>query len=186
MIVTINSHHHCVLTQKTEQIHKDELPLARTIAEKLFLALEPHFPAAGLAAPQIALKKSLFIYSYDRDPAHLQVVINPSYEPIGNQVILGWEGCLSVLTGEGPWKLAKVPRYEKIQVHYQNLEGEKIDIPLEGFAAKVFQHEWDHLQGIVNIYRPDAEIKVFKCKEALFEFMKQVKKQDPLHYKKPL
>jgi len=185
MIVTINSVDHSVLTQKTEQIHEDELPLACTIADKLFQALQPYFPAAGLAAPQIGINKALFIYSYDRDPAHLQVVINPTYQPIGNQMVIGWESCLSVMASHGPWKVAKLARYEKIKAHYKNLEGEEVDILLDGFAAKAFQHEYDHLQGIVNIYRKDAEIRVFETKESLFDFMQQVKKEDSLHYKNP-
>jgi peptide deformylase len=60
-----------------------------------------------------------------------------------------------------------------------------VDSLLDGFAARAFQHEYDHLQGIVNIHRQDAEIKVFETQEALFAFMSQVKKEDSQHYKNP-
>lgn len=56
---------------------------------------------------------------------------------------------------------------------------------LEGFAAKVFQHEYDHLQGIENIERQDAIIQNFETKEELFNFLNHVKQEDSYRYKKP-
>lgn len=184
-IVTIDSPEQEVLKQPTESIREDELPLAKEIGEKLFLALQPYFPSAGLAAPQIGIGKSIFIFSYDRDPKNLEVVINPTYVPIGEEAVRGWEGCFSVILSEREWKLANVPRYEAIKVTYMNIEGKKVEKVLEGFAAKVFQHEWDHLQGVENICREDAEVKAFDSREDLFEFMKAVKKEDAARYKKP-
>lgn len=185
MIVTIDCPSHDVLKQPTRDFEDAEWPLAREIAKQLYEALQPYFPAAGLAAPQIGIARSLFIYSYDRDPAHLQAAINPSFVPVGEQQIEGWEGCLSVLLGQGPWRIAKLPRYETIHAHYRTIDGETVHIILDGFAAKVFQHECDHLKGIVNIYRSDAEVKSFETKEALNDFMAQVKKRDAQGYKKP-
>ena len=78
-IVTIDSPLQHVLKTKTEQLQANELPLAREIVEKLLLALKPHLPAAGLAAPQIGISKSVFIFSFDRDPSNLEGVINPSF-----------------------------------------------------------------------------------------------------------
>jgi peptide deformylase len=185
MIVTIDSSAHAVLKQHTRDFEDDEWPLAREIAEQLYSALQPHFPAAGLAAPQIGIARSIFIYSYDRDPAHLQAAINPSFVPVDERRVEGWEGCLSVMLGQGPWRIAKLPRYESILAHYRTIDGEIVRITLDGFAAKVFQHEYDHLKGVVNIYRNDAEVKSFETIEALHDFMAQVKKQDAQSYKKP-
>ncbi len=184
-IVTIDSPLRDVLKKKTEEIRENELGLAREITEKLFLALKPYLPAAGLAAPQIGISKSVFIFSFDRDPKNLEAVINPSFIPVRDTKIEGWEGCFSVMLSNGLWKLAKIPRYEAIQVTYLNLEGEKIEKILEGFGAKVFQHEYDHLEGIENIDREDAIIETFDTKEAMFHFMQQVKKEDSTHYTKP-
>ena len=184
-IVTIDSPLQGVLKQKTEEIRRDELFLAREIVEKLGLALKPYLPAAGLAAPQIGIGKSVFIFSYDRDPKNLEAVINPSFTPVGDAKVEGWEGCFSVILSNGTWKLAKIPRYEAIRVQYLNLEGTKKEKTLEGFAAKVFQHEYDHLQGIENIDREDAVVKDFSTKEEMLDFMKQVKKEDSVRYKKP-
>jgi peptide deformylase len=174
-----------VLRKKTDPIQKNELPLAKEIADKLFSALRPYFPAAGLAAPQIGISKSVFLFSFDRDPNNLEAVINPHFSPTNATKVEGWEGCLSVILSEGSWKLAKVPRYESISVHYLNLKGERVEKVLEGFAAKVFQHEYDHLQGIVNIDRKDALVKGFNSKEEMQGFMQEVKKEDALRYKKP-
>jgi len=182
-IVTVDSAEQSILSIKTENIQQTELLLAREIGEKLFLALEPYFPAAGLAAPQIKIGKSVFIYSYNRDPKNLEVVINPSFTPVGKEKTAGWEGCLSVITTT--WKLAYVPRHEKIKVTYLNQAGEVVEKILEGFAAKAFQHEYDHLQGIVNIDRPDAIVKEFSTKDELHDFMQAVKKQDAARYKNP-
>jgi peptide deformylase len=184
-IVTIDSPLQHVLRTKTEQLQVNELPLAREIVEKLLLALKPHLPAAGLAAPQIGVSKSVFIFSFDRDPSNLEGVINPSFTPVGDAKVEGWEGCFSVMLSNNSWKLAKIPRYEIIKVQYLNVEGERIEKVLEGFAAKVFQHEYDHLQGIENIDREDAVVMDFTSREEMLDFMKQVKRDDSLRYKKP-
>lgn len=185
-IVTIDSPLQDVLKKKTEEIQETELWLAREITEKLLLALKPYLPAAGLAAPQIGISKSVFIFSFDRDPQNLEAVINPNFFPVGDTKIEGWEGCFSVMLSDGIWKLAKIPRYKTIQVTYLNLEGEEIEKILEGFAAKVFQHEYDHLQGIENIDREDAIVQSFDTKEDMLNFMQQVKQEDSTHYKKPV
>ncbi|MFS8562907.1 MAG: peptide deformylase [Rhabdochlamydiaceae bacterium] len=184
-IVTIDSPLKHILETKTEDIQIDELPLAQEIVDKLFLALKPHFPAAGLAAPQIGISRSVFIFSFDRDPNHLEGVVNPSFLPVGNTKIEGWEGCFSVMLSNGTWKLAKIPRYETIQVQYLNTKGEKVEKLLAGFAAKVFQHEYDHLQGIEGIEREDAIVMDFTTREEMLSFMQQVKKEDSSRYKKP-
>lgn len=184
-IVTVDSLEKDVLEKKTEDIKENEFHMVHEISEKLFLALKPHLPAAGLAAPQIGISKSVFIYSYDRDPKNLEVVINPAFIPIGDNKVEGWEGCLSTTLCEKAWQIAKVSRYEKIKVTYLNLNGEKIEKIIDGFAAKVFQHEYDHLEGIVNIYRSDATIKEFNNKEAMFDFLKGVKKEDSSRYNSP-
>lgn len=184
-IVTIDSPLKHILKTKTEDIQIDELDLVKEIVDKLFLALKPYFPAAGLAAPQIGISKSVFIFSFDRNPNNLEGVINPSFIPIGEKKIEGWEGCFSVMLSNGIWKLAKIPRYEKIQVKYININGEQVEKPLEGFAAKVFQHEYDHLQGVENIEREDATVLDFASQDEMISFMQQVKKEDALRYNNP-
>jgi peptide deformylase len=184
-IVTIDSENAQVLKTKTEDILDDELPLAQNIALQLYDSLLPYFPAAGLAAPQIGISKSIFIFSFDRDPKNLETVINPTLEPVGNEKVEGWESCFSAILKTGVYECAKISRYEKIRVSYLTANGEKVEKVLEGFAAKVFQHEYDHLQGYVNICRKDAEVKRFQDKQEFIDFMQEVKKQDAARYLKP-
>lgn len=184
-IVTVDSPLKDVLRKKTVEIGENEFGLAREISEKLLLALNPYLPAAGLAAPQIGISKSIFIFSFDRNSENLEVVINPSFTPIGNKQIKGWEGCFSIILSDGVWKIANVPRYQTIKATYLNLKGEMVEKTLEGFAAKVFQHEYDHLQGIENIDREDAIVKTFDTKEELMAYMQEIKKEDSAHYNKP-
>lgn len=160
-----------------EQIHK--------ITEALHKALKPHLPAAGLAAPQIGLTQRVFLFSWDRTEEHLISVINPSFEPLHPEKEFGWKGCFSIILGKGPYQVANVPRYKKIRVAYRDEKGKMITQILEGFAARVFQHEYDHLEGIENIHRKDAEIKTFETRESLLTFMNEVKKHDTVQYIKP-
>lgn len=179
-IVTIDSPQADVLKTKTENIRPDELPLAQNIADQLYQSLAPFFPAAGLAAPQIGISRSVFIFSYDRDPKNLEAVINPTFEPIGTETIEGWEGCFSAVN-----ECAKMARYCTIRVSYLTPKGEKVEKILEGFAAKAFQHEYDHLQGYVNVCRQHAEVRRFENKQDFLAFLQEMKKQDAARYIKP-
>ncbi|MBS0647919.1 MAG: peptide deformylase [Verrucomicrobia bacterium] len=181
-IVTMESAQAEVLKTKAELMQPDELELAREISRQLYLALEPFFPAAGIAAPQIGIGKAVFIFSWNRDPKNFEVVINPSFIPVGEEKVEEWESCFSAILKTGVRHSAKIARYEKIQVKYMNQEGVMIEKILEGFAAKVFQHEYDHLQGCVNITRPDAEVKSFNTDAEYKTFMIEVKKQDAKRY----
>jgi peptide deformylase len=93
---------------------------------------------------------------------------------------LGWEGCFSV-----PLALTEVPRHQNILATYTNLEGQPVTSVLRGFAARVFQHEFDHLQGIENIHKENATIKNFTTQDELVEFITQVKQGDVVNYIKP-
>jgi len=161
----------------------EEMALAKEIALKLFYALQPSFPAAGLAAPQIRISKSVFIFSPDRNPEHLEVVINPTLKAASAVKVTGWEGCFSS-TFDNHWRLAQLSRSESIDVSYFNWEGKKVEKRLEGFPAKVFQHEYDHLQGVTTLGHADTEVKEFQTEEEMVKFLDDVKKEDAKHYPK--
>jgi peptide deformylase len=182
-IISVICPEHAVLQQPTKEIRPGELGVAKQIADKLFASLLALAgPKAGLAAPQIGISRSVFIYSYDRNPEHLEVVINPSYVGVGDTKVAGWEGCLSASRVR---TIAKVLRFVEIEASYTNLQGQKVRAHLKGFAAKAFQHEYDHLQGVVNINRPDVEVKSFATDQELANFMIEVRKTDALVYLKP-
>ena len=104
---------------------------------------------AGLAAPQIGVNKQLVVFGFEKNlrypdavPIQETILINPSITIISNQEEEDWEGCLSV-----PGIRAKVPRYKKIRYSGYDRDGTLIDRTVEGFHARVVQHECDHLIG---------------------------------------
>lgn len=109
----------------------------------------------GIAAPQISESKRIIIVAsrptarYPHAPLMAPtVMINPSFQALSENMEKGWEGCLSI-----PGIRALVPRYTEIRVQYTNQQGELIELELEGFVARVFQHEVDHLDGRVYLDR---------------------------------
>jgi peptide deformylase len=104
---------------------------------------------AGLAAPQIGEDLQLVIFGFERNgrypdapPVPLTVLINPMIEPIGDEQVDGWEGCLSV-----PGLRGVVPRFARIRYRGFDPQGRPIEREADGFHARVVQHECDHLIG---------------------------------------
>jgi len=106
---------------------------------------------AGLAAPQIGVNLQLVIYGFKHNPRYPDaprvpetVLINPVLTPLSEQMDDAFEGCLSV-----PGLRGSVPRYTRL--HYEGYDqfGEKISRDVDGFHARVVQHEVDHLHGIL-------------------------------------
>jgi len=106
---------------------------------------------AGLAAPQIGVNLRVVIFG--GAPSHrypeaeavpYTVLINPVIRPLSEEIEDGWEGCLSV-----PGLRGMVPRYRRIAYGGKDPEGKPIDRCVEGFHARVVQHECDHLDGIL-------------------------------------
>jgi peptide deformylase len=104
---------------------------------------------AGLAAPQIGVDLQLVIFGYTRNvrypdapPVPPTVLINPVITPLGDDEVLGWEGCLSV-----PGLRGEVARLARIRYSGFDAQGQPIEREAEGFHARVVQHECDHLIG---------------------------------------
>jgi peptide deformylase len=123
----------------------------------------------GLAAPQLSISKQIIIIAsrptlrYPKAPVmEPTVMINPSFTALSETTEKDWEGCLSI-----PGIRARVPRYKKIQVKYLDQQGTVIDIVLEDFLARVFQHEFDHLQGKVYLDRLDSNEDIYSESEYL-------------------
>ena len=125
----------------------------------------------GLAAPQAGILKRFFVF----DSTYLtsgmkRIVINPEIIERTGEEIFYEEGCLSL-----PEIYAKVKRHEKIRVKYINGEGEETEEKLDGINARVFQHEYDHLKGVLFIDRLSPVEKV-KIKSELKMLKKEYKK----------
>jgi peptide deformylase len=109
---------------------------------------------AGLAAPQVHVPLRLLIY---RVPASrgeavpLSVLINPEIEPLDDGVQTAYEGCLSL-----PGMTGAVPRFNRLRLRGRGRDGILMEREVEGFHARVLQHEFDHLDGILYPMRmPD-------------------------------
>jgi peptide deformylase len=107
---------------------------------------------AGLAAPQIGVDLQVVIFGTgapnprypDAPVVPRTVLVNPVITPLGDDQEDGWEGCLSV-----PGLRGKVPRWQRIRYTGFDPQGHAIDRTVDGFHARVVQHECDHLQGVL-------------------------------------
>jgi len=91
-----------------------------------------------------------------------KAIINPEILSYSDEVEKDWEGCLSL-----PNLRAKVPRSLRIEVRYFTRDGEEVQEVLEGFLARIFQHEFDHLNGKVFIDRVESTLDVVMEREYL-------------------
>jgi len=110
-----------------------------------------HLNGAGLAAPQIGVALRVVIFGVtanprypDIDPVPDTVLINPALAPLSGEEEEGWEGCLSV-PGMRGW----VPRFRKLRYSGYDETGMRFEREVEGFHARVVQHEVDHLDGVL-------------------------------------
>lgn len=148
---------HPVLTQAASPVVDPTAPELRQLFSDM---VDTMLDAAGtgLAAPQVHESLRMVIYfvkaGRGRGPVEkdvpLTVLINPEITPLGDELVYDWEGCLSV-----PGLTGLVPRWHKIHLKALNLEGDPIDMVLDGFHARVVQHECDHLDGILYPSRMD-------------------------------
>ncbi len=104
---------------------------------------------AGLAAPQIGVDLQVVIFGYQHNarypeapPVPPTVLVNPLIEPLSDEMVDGWEGCLSV-----PGLRGLVPRHARIRYRGFDAHGRALDREADGFHARVVQHECDHLIG---------------------------------------
>lgn len=125
---------------------------------------------AGLAAPQIGVDLQLVIFGSDQRNERYPdaplvpqtVLINPVITPLGTDEETDWEGCLSV-----PGLRGRVPRFTKIRYTGFDQYGDPIDRTVEGFHARVVQHECDHLIGMLYPMRI-RDLRQFGYTEVLF------------------
>lgn len=124
---------------------------------------------AGIAAPQVDINQRIFImcsrpnsrYPLAPDMAPT-FVINPEITWRSDDIVKGWEGCLSL-----PGIRGLVPRHQAIKVEYTSRTNKRIEVEYTGFIARIFQHELDHLNGIVYIDRVESTHEIMMEKEWL-------------------
>ena len=129
-------------------------------------------PGVGLAAPQIGLSERLIVVEYyeheeDEDaeneeeaPKKVWAVLNPEIVKASEEKVMGIEGCLSI-----PNLVGEVERHAEIQVKGLNRHGKPMKIKAKGWLARIFQHEIDHLNGVLfpdratRVWQPPQEIE---------------------------
>jgi peptide deformylase len=123
---------------------------------------------AGLAAPQIGVGLRVVIFEVTSNPRYpdvapvpYTVLVNPELTPLGASQDEGWEGCLSV-----PGLRGLVPRFTHLRYRGFDIAGAPIDRTVEGFHARVVQHEVDHLDGILYPQRM-RDMRNFGFEDAL-------------------
>lgn len=150
-----------VLRRKANRItnfDKDLLVLVDNMVETMRDA-----PGVGLAAPQVGLPIRLIVVEYGEDededaPKKLYAVINPEIVSASEEKVKGIEGCLSV-----PGLVGEVERHAEIIVKGQNRFGKPVKYKLAGWKARIFQHEIDHLDGVIftdratRVWKPTPE-----------------------------
>lgn len=150
-----------VLLAGTEVITEVDDDLRAVVAEMRRVLFEER--GVGLAAPQVGIARRLMLVCPSGEPGDEFVVINPEIVALEGEE-LGEEGCLSF-----PGIYGKVPRAVTIRVRYQDLDLREREMELEGWVARIFQHELDHLDGEVFINRmtPESRARIEDDLEAL-------------------
>ena len=162
-ILEIRKFNDPVLWKKTKEIeHFDEE------LEKLVLSMKKTMiknEGVGLAAPQIGILKQILVY-VNVERGEIEELINPKILKYGRDTETGEEGCLSF-----PGIFLMIKRKKDISVNGFNLKGEKIEIKASGMLARIFQHEIDHLNGILFFDRLTLFERIkFKTKIKFYGF----------------
>src|SRR6516162_8558383 len=156
---------HPLLRAVARPVTDPTAPLVRRLVEDMVETMEDA-GGTGIAAPQVHQPWRIAVFRVPEErltdmpgdvAQDLTVLINPVVETIGTERALGWEGCLSV-----PGLRGVVPRHLRVRYRGIGLEGEVIEREVEGFHARVVQHECDHLDGILYPQRmTDHRLLVF-------------------------
>jgi peptide deformylase len=145
-----------VLLRTCDPIPDPGAPEIRRLVADMIETMEDA-PGVGLAAPQVYQPLRLFVFRVPggratKDPDDIElgntVLINPTLELLGKDRVLGWEGCLSI-----PDLRAAVPRAARVRYRGVDCDGNIIEREASGFHARIVQHEYDHLDGILYTMR---------------------------------
>jgi len=145
--------------KKVSKVTRELQALAEAMVETMRAA-----PGLGLAAPQVAQSVRLFVAEIEKNKEYpgsgkLYIVFNPEYIWKSDEMMDGAEGCLSV-----PGWAGEVTRHHKVVVKGLDRHGKRIRIEAEGLLARVFQHEIDHLDGVLFTDRISDPEKIWEIK----------------------
>ncbi|MEO8767529.1 MAG: peptide deformylase [Nitrosospira sp.] len=156
------------LLEVAQKVKKFSTPELDVLIQDMHETMEA-LDGAGLAAPQIGVGLQVVIFGVKRNPRYpdaeevpYTVLLNPELAPLTEEVEQDWEGCLSV-----PGLRGMVPRFARLRYRGSDQYGRSIDRSVEGFHARVVQHECDHLQGILYPMRI-TDFRTFGFTDVLF------------------
>lgn len=145
----ITEENNTILRKKAEEVGKVTPEIRELIRKMKKIMRESKMPAVGLAAPQIGISKQIFVAEIlydDGERGTFYAMINPRIISASKEKDKMEEGCLSILKD-----YAEVERAKKIVVEYLDEMGKKKTIKTSGILARIFQHEIDHLNGILTV-----------------------------------
>jgi peptide deformylase len=169
---------HPVLLRRCDPVPDPGAPEIRRLVADMIETMEDA-PGVGLAAPQVFQPLRLFVFRVPGDrtavdptdsPVGNSVLINPELELIGDERVLGWEGCLSI-----PSMRAAVPRAQRVRYRGVDCDGNVVTREVSGFHARVVQHEYDHLDGVLYTMRMN-DFSLFGFNEELTRAMEEAKR----------
>ncbi|HTL75818.1 MAG TPA: peptide deformylase [Casimicrobiaceae bacterium] len=138
------------LLERAREVERVDTPELRALLDDMRDTMRAQ-NGAGLAAPQIGVGARVVIFGVERNPRYPDVepvpyteLVNPVLMPLSDEIEEGWEGCLSV-----PGLRGVVPRFRRLRYRGLDPNGAVIERDVEGFHARVVQHECDHLDGIL-------------------------------------
>ena len=157
-----------ILLKEAEKVEKFDTSEIHELIKDMIETMKDA-QGAGLAAPQVGESIQLVIFGVDKNERYPEaeevpftVLINPVITPLNQEKEDDWEGCLSV-----PGMRGVVPRYKTINYKGFDQYGNEIDRDVEGFHARVVQHECDHLFGILYPSRIE-NMKLFGFHDEIF------------------
>lgn len=138
---------HPTLRQKARKI-TDFGPKLQTLIDDMVETMRAA-PGIGLAAPQVNVLLRLVVIEFgdeevEEAPKKLFTIVNPELHKPSREMVVGTEGCLSV-----PMLIGDVERHEAVTIRGQNRHGQPVKFKTAGWLARIFQHEIDHLEGVI-------------------------------------
>ena len=155
-----------VLREPAKKVANPKDPAIQSLIDDLLVTVADA-NGVGIAAPQVFESQSLFIVASRPNPRYPRApdmeplaMINPELLWVSDDLEKGWEGCLSI-----PGLRGLVPRHRKIGVRYVTRTGEVREEEYVNFLARVFQHEFDHVQGVLFVDRIESTRELVTEKE---------------------
>lgn len=150
-----------VLRRRAAEVEDPGDPRVQELVDDM-IATAAKAQGVGIAAPQVSEPLRVFVIAgatSERYPGQSEteprVVINPEIVSVSEETEKGWEGCLSI-----PGIRGLVPRHASLRATYRDRNGDLVEESFSGFSARIFQHEYDHLNGVVFLDRIESSAEI--------------------------